>query len=51
MRFISTILFFTIVTVSIFSQSYTWELKQSGSSLGGPIDVFMTNTNVVYFGS
>lgn len=33
------------------AQNYSWVLKQSGGSLGGPIDVLMTNTNVVYFGA
>jgi hypothetical protein len=30
---------------------YWWELKQSGSSLGGPIDVADYNTDIVYYGS
>jgi len=35
-----------------FSQPlYFWELKQAGSSLGGPIDVHKFNADIVYYGS
>jgi len=34
-----------------FSQNYVWQLKKSGSSLGGPIDVEKYNHNNVYYGS
>jgi hypothetical protein len=51
MKFICTILFSFALTASIYSQYYTWELKQSGSSLGGPIDVEKNNTNNIYYGS
>jgi hypothetical protein len=45
-----------IFALSIFlslsnAQGYHWVLKQSGSSLGGPIDYLTNNTDVVYFGS
>jgi photosystem II stability/assembly factor-like uncharacterized protein len=30
---------------------YNWVLKQSGSSLGGPIDYNQFNTDIVYYGS
>jgi hypothetical protein len=33
------------------SQTYWWDLKQNGSSLGGPIDVANYNTDIVYYGS
>ena len=51
MKSIFTVLFSVILTASLFSQNYTWELKQSGSSLGGPIDVELFNANNVYYGS
>lgn len=51
MKYIYTIFFVTLITASLFSQSYVWELKQSGSSLGGPIDVEKYNTDHVYYGS
>lgn len=35
----------------LYSQSYQWQLKQSGSSLGGPIDVEKNNPFNVYYGS
>jgi photosystem II stability/assembly factor-like uncharacterized protein len=50
-------LFLTAVfALSIFlslsnAQGYHWVLKQSGSSLGGPIDYLSANTDIVYFGS
>lgn len=34
-----------------FPQNYSWQLKQSGSSLGGPVDVERFNHNNVYYGS
>ena len=51
MRFIFTVLFSLFFIASVFPQFYTWELKQSGFSLGGPIDVEKYNTNIVYYGS
>jgi hypothetical protein len=33
-----------------FSQICWWDLKQNGSSLGGPIDVANYNTDIVYYG-
>lgn len=51
MRFILTLLFSLSLIVSAYSQFYTWELKQAGSSLGGPIDVEKFNHNNVYYGS
>ncbi len=42
---------FLLCTTFIFSQEYSWVLKQSGTSLGGPIDVEKNNTNNVYYGS
>ncbi|MDP2365880.1 MAG: hypothetical protein Q8M94_19185, partial [Ignavibacteria bacterium] len=51
MKFILTILFIVFFTTLFFSQNYDWQLKQSGSSLGGPIDVEKFNTGNVYYGS
>ncbi len=34
-----------------YSQNYTWQLKQSGSSLGDPICVNNWDDNIIYFGS
>ena len=34
-----------------FSQNYVWQLKQSGSSLGGPVDIEKYNFDNVYYGS
>jgi len=50
--FFSTILVvFLFATVNYGQASYWWELKQSGSSLGGPIDVNKFNNDIVYYGS
>ena len=47
MRFIFTVIFsLSFITFAIFLTIYTWELKQSGSSLGGPIDVEQFNHNI-----
>jgi hypothetical protein len=43
------ILQFTILSNG--QTAYQWVLKQAGSSLGGPIDYNMNNTNLVYYGS
>jgi len=51
MRLIFTNLLVMLFIVSTFPQNYLWELKQSGSSLGGPIDVELFNANNVYYGS
>ena len=51
MKFSCTILLSVFLATSILPQTYTWELKQSGSSLGGPIDVELFNSNNVYYGS
>jgi len=52
MRYIYFV-FFIVSLISFigFSQTYWWELKQSGSSLGGPVDYLVTNPDVVYYGS
>ena len=49
--FYSTILLVYLISFTGISQTYWWELKQSGSSLGGPIDVANYNTDIVYYGS
>jgi len=46
-----TIILVCLTTGKIFSQDYWWELKQAGSTLGGPIDVANFNTDIVYYGS
>ena len=53
MRYLLTVLFlFSILSVSIVAQpAYQWTLKQSGSSLGGPIDYNTLNPDIVYYGS
>lgn len=51
MKFYLTIFFVLLLSLTSFSQNYVWELKQSGSSLGGPIDVELYNTDNVYYGS
>lgn len=51
MKFFPTVFFVLLISYLSFSQSYTWELKQAGSSLGGPIAVEKDNTNNVYYGS
>ena len=49
--------FFTVIMLYLFTamcysqQPYWWELKQSGSSLGGPIDYDRNNTDIVYYGT
>lgn len=44
-----------IMTILLFSngfaQNYVWQLKQSGSSLGGPIDIEKYNFDNIYYGS
>ena len=48
----SIILLVCLISFTGISQpTYWWELKQSGSSLGGPIDVLKYDTDVVYYGS
>lgn len=49
---IYTIFMICLFAALSFSQPiYYWELKQPGSSLGGPIDVYKFNTDIVYYGS
>jgi len=51
MRGVFTTLIIIILISSFTYSQYFWELKQSGSSLGGPVDVEKYNTNNVYYGS
>lgn len=44
------ILLFLLFVIPVSAQ-YTWELKQSGSSLGNPIVVQHDNSDIVYFGA
>jgi photosystem II stability/assembly factor-like uncharacterized protein len=51
MRVVFTTSIITILISSFAYSQYFWDLKQSGSSLGGPIDVEKNNANNVYYGS
>jgi len=51
MKYLSTILFLCLFSISGFAQSYHWVLKRSGSSLGGPIDYNQFDHSIVYYGS
>ncbi|NNJ52289.1 MAG: hypothetical protein HKP17_03910, partial [Ignavibacteriaceae bacterium] len=47
-----TILFSFLISLTVLGQNpYQWQLKQSGSSLGGPVDYLQFNPFVVYYGS
>ena len=47
-----TIILTLLVSFSIFAQNpYEWVLKQSGSSLGGPVDYLQYNPFIIYYGS
>lgn len=50
-QFLYILILFTLSFPNLLSQEYTWTLRQSGNSLGGPIDVEKNNTNNVYFGA
>jgi Secretion system C-terminal sorting domain len=49
-HFLTTVLSLLLFSSMAFSQ-YTWQLKQSGNSLGNPIGVDKHNTNIVYYGA
>ncbi len=49
--FNNIMLFVLLLSSFLFPQNYMWELKQAGSSLGGPIDVELYNNDIVYYGS
>lgn len=49
--FIFLILFSIIAPQSAAQSSYTWVLKQTGTSLGDPVDYERNNPNNVYYGS
>jgi photosystem II stability/assembly factor-like uncharacterized protein len=53
MKFFITAIFALTVFLSFTNaqSGYHWVLKQSGSSLGGPIDYNTNNPDVVYYGS
>jgi len=49
---LSVILLLINFSMVVFGQpAYQWVQKQSGSSLGGPIDYNLNNPNIVYYGS
>lgn len=50
MREFSTLAICILISFVAYPQ-YFWELKQSGASLGGPVDVEKYNSNNVYYGS
>lgn len=46
------IIFLLFFSFNAFAQiNYSWAFKQSGNSLGGPIDYNQFNPNIVYYGS
>jgi len=49
--FTATFVFSIFLSITIAQPAYQWVLKQSGSSLGGPIDYLINNPDVVYYGS
>ena len=53
MKYFLTVLFFFSIFLSIANAQtgYHWVLKQSGGSLGGPIDYNTINPDLVYFGA
>ena len=52
MKSLYTTFFIFIISNFILGQpAYQWVQKQSGSSLGGPIDYNVNNPNLVYYGS
>ncbi len=53
MKYFLTFIFFFSIVISIANAQtgYHWVLKQSGGSLGGPIDYNANNPDLVYFGS
>jgi hypothetical protein len=52
MKYICTLIFIFHFAIAVPGQApYQWVLKQSGSSLGGPIDYNVNNTNIIYYGS
>jgi photosystem II stability/assembly factor-like uncharacterized protein len=51
MRAVFAALAISLLIPSIALSQYFWELKQTGPSLGGPIDVEKNNPDNVYYGS
>lgn len=53
MKYFLTVIFSSMIFISMINAqpAYQWVLKQSGGSLGGPIDYNQYNPNLVYFGS
>ncbi|GAB1441454.1 hypothetical protein MASR2M39_02880 [Ignavibacteriales bacterium] len=45
------VLFLVAITATGWAQSYSWSLKQSGSSLGDPITSDPNNSNIIFYGS
>lgn len=52
MQYLYASIVYCVFTIIVFAQSpYQWTQKQVGSSLGGPVDYNIYNTNIVYYGS
>ena len=52
MKYLCIFIFIFYFATTVSGQApYQWILKQSGSSLGGPIDYTVNNTNIIYYGS
>lgn len=52
MKYIFTaVLMLIAFSITGIAQEYWWELRQPGSSLGGPIDFNKYNPDIVYYGS
>ncbi|MBP7542650.1 MAG: hypothetical protein KA747_03490, partial [Ignavibacteriaceae bacterium] len=51
MRQLIFILFLVATTATGWAQSYSWSLKQSGSSLGDPITSDPNNSNIIFYGT
>jgi len=53
MKYLFNVIFSFLILISVVNAQtgYHWVLKQSGSSLGGPIDYLTNNNDIVYYGS
>ena len=53
MKYLFNVIFSFLILISVVNAQtgFHWVLKQSGSSLGGPIDYMINNPDIVYYGS
>ncbi len=51
MRTLKYFFLFALISSAAFAQSYSWNLKRSGSSLGDPITSDPNNSNIIYYGT